>query len=108
MESCNYLYVEVPNGIPVSNALRRNQLFQLFSVLLSYSQKAWGYFSHPSTGRKVTTSFLRQSEHLSFFSENTFKVIAEKQGIEVSTCVTKIITPDMQEASVIQALFKQK
>ena len=108
MQSCKYLYVEVPNGVPTSNIFRKYQLFQLFYVILSLSEKTWGYFSRPSAGRKVAASLLRQSEHLSFFSERTFKVIAEKQGLEVSTRVTKIITPDMQDATVIQALFRQR
>jgi hypothetical protein len=106
--SCKYLYVEVPNGVPNSNVIRRNQVLQQLFVILSYSRKAWRFFSQPSAGRKEAAAILRQSEHLSFFCENTLKVIAEKQEMEVRTRVAKIITPDMQEASVIQALFKQK
>ncbi len=106
--SCKYLYVEVPEGIPSSNAFRKYRIFQFFAIFLSFSHKAWGRFSRPSAGRKLPASLLRQSEHLSFFSEQTFKVIAKKQGLEVGTRVTKIITPDAQEATVIQALFRHK
>jgi hypothetical protein len=107
-KSCKYLYVEVPEGIPSPNIFRKYRIFQFFAVFLTFSHNTWGRFSRPSAGRKVAASLLRQSEHLSFFSEKTFKVIAEKQGLEVSTRVTKIITPDMQDATVIQALFRQR
>lgn len=107
-KSCKYLYVEVPEGIPSPNVFRKYRIFQFFAVFLSSSYKVWGSFSRPSAGRKLPALLLRQSEHLSFFSEQTFKVIAKKQGLEVSTRVTKIITPDAQEATVIQALFKHK
>jgi len=108
MQSCKYLYVEVPNGVPAPNMLRRHQVFQPLLVFLSLSTITWGYFSRPSAGRKVAASILRQSEHLSFFCEQTLKVIAEKQGINVTTRVTQIITPDMQEATVIQGLFSHE
>ena len=107
-KSCKYLYVEVPEGIPSPNVFRKYRIFQFFGVFLSFSHNAWGRFSRPSAGRRLPASLLRQSEHLSFFSEQTFKVIAKKQGLEVSTRVTNIITPDAQEATVIQALFKHK
>ena len=104
----NNLYIEVPFGVPTPSKARRSRLIQMIALIASISPQIWSTISRPSSGRKINSKILRQSEHLNFFSPYYFDVIAQKLNLEVRKQVCEVIGPDLSRADVIQVLFKKK
>ena len=105
LQHCEFVYVEVPYGAPEIDKSRKSRIRFALKLLSSFSPKFWRKFSKPATGRKSQKGVLIQSEHINFFSENSFKALAEKLGLEVVIEVNPIYTPDKAEGKVIQCLF---
>ena len=103
----NLLYIEVPNGIPTSSRARRNFLrFHIFNFI-SLNPHGWRVLTKPAAGRGHVKQVLKQSEHINFFSEDSFKVIAKMLNLNVQTAITLIPTPDGSVAEVIQVLLEK-
>jgi hypothetical protein len=69
----------------------------------------WGKFSKPSGVRIIKSKFLRQSEHINFFTEQTFKEIAITLNLSmISLSTTNIPSPEGGEAKVIRAVYSKK
>jgi hypothetical protein len=105
LQYCEYLYVEVPFGVPTISKYRTSKSRFLLKLFASCAPVLWRKFSKPSTGRKSQQGVLVQSEHINFFSENSFRELADSLNLEVHIEVNSIKTPDKAEALVIQCLF---
>jgi hypothetical protein len=104
-----FVYVEVPEGTPEINRIRKSTLLYLFSLGISFNSRMWGKFSKPSGGRIIKSKFLRQSEHINFFTEQTFKEIAITLNLSmISLSTTNIPSPEGGEAKVIRAVYSKK
>ena len=100
------VYVEVPYGIPEINKYRKSIRRFLFQQISSLYPRFWSRSARPATGRSVSpTKMLSQSEHLTFFSENSFKKIAETLGVSLIFERNTVSTPDFSTSSVIQCLL---
>lgn len=106
LQYCDVLYVEVPWGIPTVSKYRKSKLRFLLKLLASLVPVFWRKYSKPSTGRSSQQGVLVQSEHINFFSENSFKELAESLNLEAHIEVSSIKTPDRAEGLVIQCLFR--
>lgn len=100
------VYVEVPDGIPEINKYRKSILRFLLQQISSLNPRFWARSARPATGRSVApTKMLTQSEHLTFFSENSFKKLAEILGVSLIFERNTVSTPDFSTSSVIQCLL---
>ena len=100
------VYVEVPYGIPEINKYRMSIRKFLFQQMSSLHPRFWAKSARPATGRSVEPmKMLTQSEHLTFFSENSFKKIAEILGVSLIIERNTVSTPDFSTSSVIQCLL---
>jgi hypothetical protein len=103
-----YVYVEVPEGTPKINRVRSSKLLSLFNLATSLNPKMWGKFSKPSGGRIKKSKFLRQSEHINFFNEETFKKIGISLNLSIlSLSTTQIPSPEGGEAKAIRVVYKK-
>jgi transcription elongation factor Elf1 len=102
----NQIYIEVPFGIPEINKYRRSLGRLVFHLLSSTSPGLWSRSARPATGRKVSpTKMLTQSEHLTFFTEQSFVKISELLGVTLVMEQNTIRTPDFSEGAVLQCLL---
>lgn len=101
------LYVEVPFGLPEISKTRKSKTRFLFKLSRSLSPVMWSRWSKPATGRSSQKGVLVQSEHINFFSEKSFQILADSLDLEVHIEITSINTPDRSEATVIQCLFSR-
>lgn len=101
------VYVEVPFGVPKENWLRRNKLGQLLQLFFTLHPKLWSMVSRPATGRHLKHLVLCQSEHLSFFKEESLFEMGKRLGCQVTVQSSEIWTPDKSRATVIQCLFRR-
>lgn len=105
----NYVYVEVPFGIPAINSERRSYLKFLRHLHSSLFRASWGKRTSPSTSRDVfPVRILTQSEHLNFFSEKSLSLLARELNLDVVTAIASVYTPDFTQGTVIQCLFKAR
>jgi hypothetical protein len=108
-QKTNQVYVEVPFGIPEINKYQRSSSRLLLHLISSFIPKLWSKNARPATGRKVSTSkMLTQSEHLTFFSEKSFIVIAKILNANLVIERNTISTPDFSEGSVLQCLLTKR
>jgi hypothetical protein len=100
------IYVEVPYGVPVINNFRTSK-FNFFRYwILSHNKKLWSSYSAPATGREVPANkVLTQSEHLTFFSEKSTQVLANRLGATLRMEKSRIKTPDGNTGLVLQCMF---
>jgi hypothetical protein len=68
----------------------------------------WILDTEPKAGRVNIDGVLIQSEHINFFTEDTFVQIAKRLDARVEIAVSTIPTPDKSTAQVIQVLFTRK
>ena len=107
LEHATYVYAEVPFGVPSPSPSRKSLLLQIVGLAISLNSNVYSRFSRPSAGRVSSKLFIRQSEHLSFFEESTFGIIARTHGVRVSSEIATSPSPDGSEARVIRAIFSQ-
>jgi hypothetical protein len=108
-QKTNQVYVEVPFGIPEINKYRRSSRRLLLQLISSFIPTIWSRNARPATGRKVSASkMLTQSEHLTFFSEKSFTVIAKILNANLVIERNTISTPDFSEGSVLQCLLTKR
>jgi hypothetical protein len=108
-DNSRFVYVEVPEGIPEINKIRKSKILYLFNLATSFEPRLWGRFSKPSGGRIMKSKFLRQSEHINFFNEQTFTEMAITLDLSmISLSTTSIPSPEGGEAKVIRAVYSKK
>jgi hypothetical protein len=101
-----YVYVEVPFGVPIINKHRRKKFNFIYHLLSSANKSLWRRNTSPSTGRDVPAKkMLTQSEHLTFFTEKSMQVLAERLGATVVIQKKSISTPDLSTGVVLQCLY---
>jgi hypothetical protein len=105
LSKSNFVYVEVPFGIPVINKARKSRILFFLKFISSFYPRGWKKMTHPSTGRSRVKGILTQSEHLNFFSAKSLEAIGEILDSSVQIEVNEIQTPDNATAKVIQCLF---
>jgi hypothetical protein len=99
------LYLEVPFGVPIVSRKRKSTIHFFRKLLKTINPKYWRGDTEPMAGRNTLDSVLTQSEHINFFTEETFRQIAKRLNIKINLQVSTIITPDKAEARVIQVLL---
>ena len=108
-QKTNRVYVEVPFGIPEINKYRRSIGRFVFHLLSSLTPRLWSRSARPATGRKVAPKkMLTQSEHLTFFSEQSLERIAQVLNLNLLIERNTISTPDFSEGSVLQCLLSKR
>ncbi len=100
------LYLEVPFGVPIISRKRKSSILFFRKQLKTISPKYWQRDTEPMAGRKSKNTVLTQSEHINFFTEETFREIAKRLKLKINLQVSTIITPDKAEAQVIQVLLQ--
>jgi len=108
MRKCNYLYIEVPIGIPSVSILRRSFFLQWLIANLSLFPKFWSYLSIPVAGRSVRPIILRQSEHLNFFTEKSLELLADRVNADFEISENVVTTPDLAVMNVYQVLLSKR
>jgi Methyltransferase domain len=100
------IYVEVPFGVPVISKERKSKLRFWWHLMSSTTPYFWNRQAAPSTGRTVNPiKMLSQSEHLTFFSEDSMQVIATRLNANLVIQKSTIRTPDSKSGLVLQCLF---
>jgi len=102
---CVGLYLEVPFGKPAITGCRKSSIVKL---AVSFAQRVpfiWGAFAKPGAGRLRPPAVLRQSEHLTFFSEASIQALATSLGLRAHSRTATITAPDGSTSKVIQALL---
>jgi hypothetical protein len=102
------IYIEVPNGLPKTTWFRRNFLFSVFFQIFSLNPMSWKFFSGPAAGRGYSHQILKQSEHINFFSQASFKHFGEALNLTVTIKECLIPTPDGTVSDVLQVLMVKK
>ena len=105
IEKSNFVYVEVPFGIPQINRARRSRIRFTLKYIASFYPCMWGKMTNPSTGRSSGRGILTQGEHLNFFSVKSLETMGRILNRSVQIEVNEIQTPDKVTARVIQCLF---
>jgi hypothetical protein len=101
-----YIYVEVPFGVPVINRHRKKMLNFIYHLITSTNKTLWHRNTSPSTGRAVPAKkMLTQSEHLTFFTEESMQAIADRLGAKVIIKKKSVSTPDLSAGLVLQCLY---
>lgn len=108
LEKTKSVYVEVPFGVPSISRDRKSLVQFLKKLTHSFKIDRWILDTEPKAGRVNINGVLIQSEHINFFTEDTFKRMAESLDATVDIGVTTIPTPDKSTARVIQVLFTGK
>jgi len=99
------VYVEVPNGLPKTSIIRRSYLLNVFYRLLSLNPILWKFFAAPAAGRRPVGNILRQSEHINFFTKESFEYISDLCNVTVTIQKTIMPTPDGSTFEVLQVLL---
>ena len=100
------IYVEVPFGVPIINKHRKKILNFIYHLISSTNKSLWRRNALPSTGRAVPAKkMLTQSEHLTFFTEESMQVLADRLGGTVIIEKKSISTPDFSTGVVLQCLY---
>jgi hypothetical protein len=100
------IYVEVPFGVPAISKERKSKLRFWWHLISSTAPYFWNRQAAPSTGRTVNPiKMLSQSEHLTFFSEESMQVIATRLNANLVIQKSTIRTPDSKSGLVLQCLF---
>lgn len=109
LSKSNYIYVEVPYGVPVINKARKSKIRLLAQLASSVSAPLWRRKTTPATGRVVSSrKMITQSEHLTFFSEESMIEIAKQINVKLVMQKTTISTPDLNSGQVLQCLLSRK
>ena len=108
LQKASSVYVEVPFGVPSITQDRKSFVKFLRKLISSFSANRWILGTKPKSGRANIDGVLIQSEHLNFFTEDTFIRMAERLDATVDIRVTTIPTPDKSTAQVIQVLFARQ
>ena len=107
LKHSKYIYVEVPYGVPKPSKSRRSVFLQYISLLISLNPTTYSRFTRPSAGRVSSRAFIKQSEHMSFYTEQTFEVIGELLGVLTQTTVATSPTPDGAEAKILRVFYSR-
>ncbi len=108
LQKTDSVYVEVPFGVPSISQDRKSLIKFLKKLIHSFRVNRWILDTEPKAGRVNIDGVLIQSEHINFFTEDTFVRIAERLDATVEISVSTIPTPDKSTAQVIQVLFTRK
>lgn len=108
LEKTKSVYVEVPYGVPSISRDRKSFFKFLKKLAHSFRLNRWILDTEPKAGRVNINGVLIQSEHINFFTEDTFMRMADRLDATVDIGVTTIPTPDKSTARVIQVLFTGK
>jgi hypothetical protein len=108
LQKTNSAYVEVPFGVPSITKDRKSLIKFSRKLMHSFRASLWILDTEPKAGRVNVDGVLIQSEHINFFTEDTFMRMAERLDATVDIGVTTIPTPDKSTARVIQVLFTAK
>ena len=101
----NFVYVEVPYGVPIISKKRRSGFRFLIKLFSTVHPIFWRRFAMPATGRKSGNRILVQNEHINFFNEKSMVVLSERLDSKIKLEVNEIASPDGSIVKVIQCLL---
>ena len=103
------IYVEIPYGVPVINRHRKSRIRFICHLFKTVNHRIWQKTTAPATGRQVSAKkMLTQSEHLTFFSEDSMIELASLVGADLVMQKCFISTPDLNKGEVLQCLLTLK
>lgn len=108
LEQWKVLYVEVPDGVPEITKERRSLRHLFVGLMNSFFSARWRQIGGPAAGRKPKGQPLRQSEHLTFFTEKTIRCLTAGLGsmdCKVRVSSSQILGPDKEPVRILQCLF---
>jgi len=108
LEQSKVLYIEVPFGCPQPDKKKKSTIKFVITLLSSFNRRLWSSKTQASTGRTSLTRTLVQAEHINFFTNETFDVLASYLSASIVCISSSVPTPDGMEANVIQCLMTRK
>jgi hypothetical protein len=108
LEQSKVLYIEVPYGCPQPDKTKESTIKFVITLFSSFNRRLWSSKTQASTGRKSLNRTLVQAEHINFFTNETFDVLANYLSASVICITSSVPTPDGMEAKVLQCLMTRK
>lgn len=109
LDKSDQVYVEVPFGVPEISKSRQSLVRFCMTLATILYPRLWARSAKPATGRIVSShKTLTQSEHLTFFTEKSFQVIAEILDVSLVVEQNTMTTPDLGQGTVLQCLLKRR
>ncbi len=102
------LYIEVPFGCPQPDEKKESTIKFVITLFSSFNRTLWARKTQASSGRKSLNRTLVQAEHINFFTNETFDVLANYLSASVICLTSSVPTPDGMEAKVLQCLMTRK
>ena len=108
LEHSKLLYIEVPFGCPQPDKTKESTIKFITTLLSSFNQRLWSGKTQASSGKKSLNRVLVQSEHINFFTNETFDALASRLSASIICATSSVPTPDGKESKVIQCLMTRK
>jgi hypothetical protein len=108
LEHSKVLYIEVPFGCPQPDKTKESTIKFITTLLSSFHQRLWSSKTQASSGKKSLNRILVQSEHINFFTYETFGSLASHLSASVTCAISSVPSPDGKESKVIQCLMTRK
>jgi hypothetical protein len=108
LKQSTVLYIEVPFGCPKPDKTKESTTKFIITLISSFNRRLWSSKTQASTGKKSSNRILVQSEHINFFTNETFDVLASYLSASIVCISSSVPTPDGMEANVIQCLMTRK
>jgi hypothetical protein len=108
LEHSKLLYIEVPFGCPQPDKAKESTVKFITTLLSSFNQRLWSSKTQASSGKKSLNRVLVQSEHINFFTNETFDGLASRLSASIICATSSVPTPDGKESKVIQCLMTRK
>jgi hypothetical protein len=108
LENSKVLYIEVPAGCPQPDKTKESTLKFITTLLSSFNRKFWSSKTQASSGRKSLDRILVQSEHINFFTKESFNAIASRLSASIICVESSVPAPDGKQVTVIQCLMTRK
>lgn len=108
LEQSKVVYIEVPFGCPQPDKTKESTIKFVITFFSSFNRILWARKTQASTGRKSSNRTLVQAEHINFFTNETFDVLAKYLSASVICLTSSVPTPDGMEAKVLQCLMTRK
>lgn len=108
LEQSTVLYIEVPFGCPKPDKTKESTTKFIITLLSSFNRTLWSSKTQASTGKKSLNRILVQSEHINFFTNQTFDVLASYLSASIICIASSVPAPDGMEVKVLQCLMTRK
>jgi len=108
LEQSKVIYIEVPFGCPQPDKTKESKTKFILTLISSFNRRLWSSKTQASTGKKSSNRILVQSEHINFFTNETFDVLARYLSASIICIGSSVPAPDGMEVKVLQCLMTRK